>query len=80
MRSESLASLLDHVDALTRDMCEPQNRLAEVSSRIARNQASGDDFAEHRRLSGHIGGLMDQVADLRTVISQILARSRARAA
>ncbi len=80
MRSDSLAGLLDRVDALTRDMCEPESRLAEVSSRIARNQASGEDFAEHRRLSDQIGGLMDQVADLRTVIAQVLARSRARAA
>lgn len=80
MRSDSLAGLLDRIDALTRAMCEPQNRLMEVSSRIARNQTRGDDFAEHRRLSDEIGGLMDQVADLRTVIAQVLARSRARAA
>jgi hypothetical protein len=80
MRSESLAHLLDRADTLYSEMREPLNRLTQVNARIARNQASNEDFAEHGRLTEQIGTLMGRLAEVRLDISEHLALHRARAA
>jgi hypothetical protein len=78
MRTESLATLFERVDALTHALQEPQVLLGAFSSRIPRNQATGDDFAEHSRLSEHIGALMEQLVEVRAAISLGVARRKTR--